>query len=269
VPGLGPDYLSDVEDVLLKFADIPEYRLQGTALPDASSLDRIYLGKLTSDVESLLQQLQLSRLERLHRSVAVHRDVAGVLLAVTARHYAASQSDRRGAITPSSDLVSSIDHAFAGANRHDVLHLCQQVVLQDVLPVPGDDFSMQDVVDFRRTYDDELAEFRLAIANLVSGAAGQTDDSDEIVRSTLDNVDVGLRRLQRASEGKGRRLMTGAGAILLTGAAVRIGTDANTLQSLAAGATFSTGIGVAKRIIRGKPERDPLAYAFQSRLTFG
>lgn len=267
--GLGPDYVSDVEDVLLKFADEPEYRFTGSAFPDASSLDRIYLGKLTSHVEGLLQQLQLCKVGRFGGSVAVHRDVAGVLLAVTARHYAASQSGRHGAITPSSNLDSSIDHAFAGASRLDVLHMCQQVVFQDVLPVPGDAFSLQDVVDFRRTYDDELAEFRLAIADLVRGAAGQTDDSAEIVRSTLDNVDAAVRRLQRASEGKGRRLLTGAGAMLLTGAAVRIGTDADTLQSLAAGAMFSTGTGVAKRVIRGRPERDPLAYAFQARLTFG
>ncbi|MEQ9162686.1 MAG: DUF6236 family protein, partial [Ilumatobacter fluminis] len=266
--GLGQGYLSDVEDALLIFADVPEFRFSGSTFPPLADLVRMYLGKLTEEVERLLQELQLCKLGRFGGTVSVHRAVAEVLLSVTARHYAASSSDASRLVVPSTASELSLEHAFGGSGRDSITYLCQQAVFEQVLPVPGDDCSFQDVVDFRRTYDDEVAEFRLAVEGLAREVGSRVDDEVEMLRSTLEQVDVALRRLRRAAEGKGLRLLRGAGVMLLVGGAAHIGLDAGGFQSVVGGMAGTASVELSTWLLRGKPETDPMAFALRAQLAF-
>ena len=82
--GYAAGYRDEIETALLEFADNDNYRV-GSASPTAwHELTRIYTGKLAFELERSMVDLHLALVDQRSRDLLAHRDVAAIVLAITA-----------------------------------------------------------------------------------------------------------------------------------------------------------------------------------------
>lgn len=108
----------------------------------------------------------------------------------------------------------------------------------------------------------------MAVDRVIRDVSVHDANAEDMARSAIEQVEVAIRRLRRAADRRGLRLLGAAGTILLVGAATRYGADAGTHESAVVGGGSTAALSIVKRVVRGKPERDPFAFAFHAQAAF-
>jgi hypothetical protein len=203
------EYREEIESALLFFTYGLEYRFVGGNPPAPTT--KILLGKMEYAIEVLLFELNLAspRFQD-HTGILVHREVAAVILAITAK-YAAERDqgfDRR--VITSTDSLTARRYARLQIPESAALTGSYELLLEGLLPCPGPMVSLRDVVDFRERHRDELLRFRIEIHRLIRSVESDTDPM-EALRSSREQIESAIRDLERA--GRARRIVFQAGTI--------------------------------------------------------
>ena len=269
VGSLGPDYVPDVEDVLLQYADRPGYHPSGS--PAGPPFVRVYLGKMGWQVEQALEDLGLAE-GRHDWSLRVHEEVAAALLAVTAKHVAAVRNRRLdGRMVTSTDVALCRASAYDPVQRTVDRQRCTEVLLDGVIPTPGPTTSLVDVIEFRTRHRSELQRLRAELSRLVD-AIGDSSDPEDLLSRTKQDLVAACLDLQHAAYSRRLRLVGGSVAVLAIGLGAGHGLSTDHLNLLFQGVGAGAGLYALEHLVRRAPrygDGDPLDYLVRARGLFG
>lgn len=269
VGSLGPNYVLDVEDVLLQYADRPVYRPVGA--PAGPPFVRVYLGKMGWQVEQALADLGLA--EGNHDwSLRVHEEVGAALLAVTAKHVAAASNRRLDTrMVTSTDVALCRAHAYDPVERTVDRQRCTEVLLDGLIPTPGPGTSLIDVIEFRTRHRSELQRLRRELSAFVD-AIGDSSDPEDLLSRSRRELAAACLDLEQAAYSRRLRLVGGSVAVLATGLGANYGLTTDQLNLLFQGIGAGAGLHAIQHMVRRAPrfgDGDPLDYLVRARRQFG
>lgn len=96
--------------------------------------------------------------------------------------------------------------------------VCPELLLEGLVPTPGESVSLHDIVDFRERHRDELLAFRAAVDEAVQ-AILRSDNPVDWIRTERERIERSLREVLRAARARRIRLATGTASVLILGAA--------------------------------------------------
>lgn len=261
--GLSHEYIGEVEDALLYFADLPEYRFGRGGMPPPGDLTRIYMGKLTHQVEDAVKELGLGHLGRFGGHVAVHRDVAAAILAITAKHVASQHRGADSRIVPGTDLPASMEHAYSPIGSEVSRFEAVDLILTGLAPVPGPLVSFEDVVQFRRQHSDELLAYRSEVNKLVEGVRRSEDPLDAI-RSACEGIEAAVVGVRGAARSQRLQLLAGSLAATALVALAHQAVSPETFNVAFDGFATAGSVALGERLVRGRPGSNPYAYLLRA-----
>ncbi len=263
-----PTYRDDIETALLSFADNHRYRFNKMFM-SPRLVDRLYLGKLAAEIEDTLSELQLAKLGR-PGFLVVHRDVQTLILAVTAKYLAACHSDPTSRLLPVTDVALSADHAFLPTANTLLVDRCIEMSLTGLLPTPGEDVSLEDVVDFRRRHDVEVRAFRDALREMVAEVS-TSEAPLEVIRTFRDRVEDATAGLSDAARRRRIALRGGAAAVLVASVGSATLLEPSTVHWAFDGLGTAAGLALVERQARRTQARGDLgafSYLYNAVETF-
>jgi hypothetical protein len=264
-----PTFHDDVETALLTFADHRRFKFD-PALAPPTTPDRLALGKLNHQIEDSLLQLQLAQPGN-PRYLQVHPEVGAVILAVTAKYLAVHDRAADSRLIPTTDLQLDADHAFSAEMQTPLAHRCLELALSGLLPVPGPDVSLRDVIDFRERHDLEVRSFRSALRLLLDEVAA-SDQPVEVIRRFREHIEDVAAALAAAARHRRLAVAGGTAAVLLSGAAATALLEPSTVHWVFDGLGTTIGIGLAERRARRTERRldpGPFSYVYEAARAFG
>lgn len=204
-------YLAEIEEVLTSFADDWRVRFDGW-YPPPRDLTRLFLGKVNPKVEEQLLALHLAKRANRRSYVAVHEEVANMILSVTAVHLARAECSVDTRLTPTTDSPIDLRHAFAPVHSRSASWDCWRLVLDGILPTPDETVPLAEVIKFRRRHERDLITFRTMIRDEILHIMSSSDPHDE-VRSARARLDAGSLAIHSAM--KGRRWRVGVASLFV------------------------------------------------------
>lgn len=158
--------------------------------------DFIYLGKLPLEIEETLRSRSLAQ-ETGKGELLTHRDLTLCILGLAAKHLSNQFTfgDRHYSTHTNSSL--SADFAFSplpDMNSETVL----QIVLRDLLPVPNDQVSFQDILEFKASHARELLAFRRALDGLQVALPQELLQNPGAAAGVRDEFELALHDLHAA-----------------------------------------------------------------------
>src|SRR5262249_27730270 len=143
-------YQREIEDTLLEFADHERFRVGGTgARPAFADLASVQVGKLAYHIESAFQTLDLAVCDPGNDRVYLHREVAAMVLSITAKYVAAGHRDPNSRMVPSTDQPIAERFAYDPLRRRADRYRRWELLLDGLVPVAGDTVSIPEVIAFR------------------------------------------------------------------------------------------------------------------------
>lgn len=264
-------YLEDVEGALQYFASDDSLRFFSGRRPPPRDVNRLYVGKLQPQLEDALQGLALAHPER--RAIPyllVHRKVWEVVLSITAKHLAVANPSTRERLVPGTDLETTARFAYeaqpSAIHRQD----CIELILEGLIPTPGDTVSFADVIAFRNSHHDEVLEFRHVLSQMVHQAR-LSSEPVESIRIAREEIQSALATICRCAERRRLRLTLGRLGLLAVGV---VGARAlgPAVRNWALAETGRAAMGlVAERAVRGPlpSVSGPFAYLHDAAVSFG
>lgn len=264
----GEDYFEEVGLALQEFATQSVY-LATTGRIRPEDLTILKLGKLDYAIEEQLGMFGLSiTTSRTRGDLWVHKEVGVVLLAVTAKHIAALNRARDSRLFTSTDIPLGLHFAYGPLSGRQARYVCPEVLLDGLVPGPGLNVSIAEIVDFRKRYRDELGEFRVELDRMVAEVIASEDPVDT-VRSIEHRVCSTVERLNAASGKRGWRFAGGALSILAVGASAALGMSPSTREWIFNGFGVAATGALLARLVRSPPEKSSFTYLVRAERTFG
>jgi hypothetical protein len=162
-----PQYLNDLEVTLRHFAQDGDHLIAHGQRPPARLVRRLFIGKLLQAVEGVLQETGLGHLERRsYPYLLVHEAVWDAVLSITAKYLSEANLSVVRRLVPTTDLPRSARFAYEDVQDAPTSISAIEVILDGLVPTPGEDVSFDDVVAFREAYADEFIVFRYHIDKL-------------------------------------------------------------------------------------------------------
>ncbi|MBF5033051.1 hypothetical protein IRY44_25175 [Micromonospora sp. ANENR4] len=261
-------YKEEIEAVMLRFADRPGYQFRRNDMPPARETERLYVGKLSAEIENSLLDLGLAKLGRYGGTLIVHHEVAAIILAVTAKFVAATHR------APDSRMIPSTDLPMYQAVANDPLrgfgsrHRCLELMLDGLVPVPDDRTSIEDVVLFRKHNGDDLLKFRVQLQKFLRTVQESEDPLDEIgaVRTEIEHS---INELTRCAKSRKVGLIAAGCSILCLGALVSNLMSDEMLHWVFDGFGTTAIVALSSRLVRGSADADSYSYLLKARRQFG
>jgi hypothetical protein len=201
-------------------------------------------------------------------NLLAHREVAAIVLTITAKHLAMAYRNVDSRLVPSTDLPIYEKIAYDPLRRSPDRYRCLELLLDGLLPRPGPDISIPDVITFRQHHRDELGAFRVEIDRMLRVVRSSDDPLDE-VRSMRGDIEHSIARLKRAAKSRRLRLAAGSCAILALSVTAGTAIHGETLHWVFDGFGAAGAVTLVDRLVRGRPTPDALAYLVSARNAFG
>jgi hypothetical protein len=266
--GYAAGYRDEIETALLEFADNDNYRV-GSASPTARhELTRIYTGKLAGDLEQSMVDLKLALVDRRSRDLLAHRDVAAIVLAITAKYVAAAYRNPNSRMVCSTDLPIFEKIAYDPLRGSQPRSRCLELLLDGLAPVPGDDVSYPDIIDFRERHRDELGRLRTEVARMLRVIRSSEDPFDEI-RSMREEIRQSVTDIKEAARSHRIRLVAGSCSVLALGGTAGAVLHGETLHWVFDGFGVAAIATLMDRLVRGRAPDDAFAYLLSAESAFG
>jgi hypothetical protein len=265
--GYAEGYRDEIENVLLEFADRDSYRFDDINSLPSHDLARIYAGKLARELEQSMVDLRLAVVEPRRGSLLAHREVAAIVLTITAKYIAMAHRDPRSRVTPSTDLPIFEKIAYDPLRGSQDRFRCLELLLEGLVPVPGSDVSLPGVIDFRQRYRDELGALRVEITRMLRVIQSSQDPFDE-VRSMREEIENAVAQLKRAARSRRLGLVAGTCSVLALGLAVGTALPGETLHWVFDGFGTTAVATFTARLVRGRPSNDAFAYLLSAHSAF-
>lgn len=266
--GLSQRYIGEVEDTLLHFADQPDYRFSRSGMPPPGDLTRIYMGKLTHQIEDAIKELGLGHLGRIGGHVAVHRDVASAILAITAKHVASQHRAIDSRLVPCTDTPSSVERAYTPIGSRVSRYESVDLILTGLAPVPGPLVSFDDVVHFRRRHADEVFAFRSEIDKLVQEVQKSEDPLDAI-RSARAGIEAAVTGVRGAAKSQRIQLFGTSVAVAALVTMSHQALSPETFNMAFDGFAAAGAVTLSERLTRGRAKSSPYTFLLQARAEYG
>jgi len=168
----------------------------------------------------------------------------------------------------STDLPIYEKIAYDPLRRSPDRFRCLELLLDGLLPNPGADVSIPDVINFRQHHRDELLAFWVEIERMLRVVRSSEDPLDE-VRSMRGEIEHSIAQLRRAARSRRFRLAAGSCAILALGVTAVTAIHGETLHWAFDGFGVAAVATLMDRLVRGRPDPDALAYLLSAQNTFG
>jgi hypothetical protein len=249
--GYAAGYRDEIETALLEFADNDSYRFGSDSPPAPHELTRIYAGKLTRELEQSMTDLDLALVDRGSRNLLAHRDVAAIVLAITAKYVAAAYKSPDSRMVCSTDLPIFEKIAYDPLRGSQSRSRCLELLLDGLAPVPGDEVSYPDIIDFRERHRDELGRFRIEVARMLRVIRSSDDPFDEI-RSMREEIRQSVTDVKKAAKSRRIRLVAGSCSVLALGSAAGTVIHGETLHWVFDGFGVPAVATVMGRFVRGR-----------------
>jgi len=109
-----PGYREEIREALVHFADDDSMSFRNHQYPSPPELRRLILGKLNDSIDQTLEELGLGKRQRKSYSyLVVHKDVAEVVLSITAKYLAADNRSSSERIILGTDNPKAARYAVA------------------------------------------------------------------------------------------------------------------------------------------------------------
>lgn len=167
---------------------------------------RLHAEKIEYPLFSVLQERGLAR-PRSYPWYAVERNTALAYMALLAKYLARTDSSD---MTPSTDVRLYHDMAYLSREgSKNVVDLA--LTLCNLLPVPRDDVSIADVIEFKHQRMDELLQFRKVLSDLRNTVAkcNNTNEVRQAASEAQDSVAQGIQDLTSALHDKKLPILLG------------------------------------------------------------
>lgn len=264
----GRDYREEIENALLEFADNDSYRIGPSSSLRQHELTRIYEGKLAAQLERSMADLGLAVVERRSGNLLVHREVAAIVLAITAKYLAAAHRKLDSRMIPSTDLPIFEKIAYDPLRGSQTRFRCLELLLDGLMPVPEDTVPFPDIIDFREHHRDELGRLRVEIARMLRVIQSSDDPFDE-VRSMREEMKQSITNVKAAAKSRRIRLIAGSCSVLALGAVAGATLHGQTLHWVFDGFGIATVATAMDRLVRGRPTDGAFAYLLSAQSAFG
>ena len=168
--------------------------LQASPIKNAT---QIHMGKLyaafTKDLEE--HQLLLSTALSTDGFCQIDRHAGYVYMSILAKYLAESQFDL---MVPVTNIKESHNFAFL-QKRKLPQTVCFDFLLKDILPLPTDETSIDDILQFKTRRYDELLRFRLLLDdfNKKIGSCESLDEIHQMTASFKDDLVIGVSDIHR------------------------------------------------------------------------
>jgi hypothetical protein len=266
--GYAEGYKDEVEAVMLRFADRPGYRFRQHEIPPAGETERLYVGKLSSAIESSLLDLSLAKLGRYGGTLIVHREVAAMILAITAKFVAASHRALDARIIPSTDLPIYSAIANDPLRGFGSRHRCLELLLDGLVPAPDDRASIEDVVYFRTHNKDDLLGFRIQLQRFLRTVQESEDPLDEVIAARQE-IEHSIKELTKSARSRKLGLVAASSSILCLGALTSTLMPDEMLHWVFDGFGTTAVAALSSRFVRGSADPDSYSYLLKARRQFG
>jgi Family of unknown function (DUF6236) len=261
------DYRDEIETSLLEFADNDNYRVGSFGSTERYDLTPIYAEKLADQLEWSMETLELARRRR-NGDLLVHRNVAAIVLAITAKYVAAAYRRQDSRMICSTDLPIFEKIAYDPLRGSRSRSRCLELLLDGLVPVPGNEVPYPDIIDFREHHPDELRRLRLKVAEMLRVIQDSADPFDEI-HDMRDEIRQSVNDIKRAARSRRIRLVAGSCSVLALGAITRAVLHGETLHWVFDGFGVAAVATLMDRLVRGRGPDDAFAYLLSAQSAFG
>ncbi len=162
-------------------------------------------------------------------------------------------------VIPSTDSPIAVSHAYDPFRQAKDHYGCVELILDGLLPAPGPEVSIADVVEFRNRHSDELGRFRIAVSRMVEQIALAAEPLDAI-RSARDEIGVAVRDLERAGRSRRVRLVAAGLSIIGFSALVQRTVPIETTRWMFDGLGGAASATALHRLTRPPPSDEPYTY---------
>lgn len=266
--GYAAGYRDEIETALLEFADNDNYRLGSDSPPAPHELEQIYAGKLARELERSMTDLDLALIDRGNHNLLAHRDVAAIVLAITAKYVAAAYRNPDSRMVCSTNLPIFEKIAYDPLRGSQSRSRCLELLLDGLAPVPGDEVPYTDIIDFRERHRDELGRLRIEVARMLRLIQSSDDLFDEI-RSMREEIRQSVTDIKKAAKSRRIRLVAGSCSVLALGGAAGTVIHGETLHWVFDGFGVAAVATLTDRLVRGRTPDNAFAYLLSTQGAFG
>lgn len=259
-------YSKEVSAALQTFVKPIRFRFRTAEM--SSQYIRLYLGKLTYDIETLLSARRVAK--RLpDGDLLIPLEVGRVVLAITAKYLAREAlRDYGRALHPQTDQADSLDHGYGEVASLD-RHRCRELLWRGLLPVPSGEVSFDDIVQFRQHHRMELLRLRHEIETLITQVRDNPDPMDAI-HAARQGVELAIMEVSRAARSRRLRLVAANATVVLTGSVSGALMSQDSLSLVYGGFGAGALAALGSRIVRGHAGCDsPYGYLVRAQQTYG
>jgi len=264
----GRDYKDEIETALIEFADNDSYRIGRMDSLPQHELARIYAGKLADQLEQSMIDLDLAVGEPRSRNLLAHQEVAAIVLAITAKYVAADYRVPDSRMIPSTDLPIFENIAYDPLRGSRTRFRCLELLLNGLVPAPGDEVPFADIIDFRERHSDELGALKVEIARMLRVIQSSNDPFDE-VQSMRQEIQQSVSDIKAAARSRRIRLVAGSCSVLALGVGARSVLHSDTLHWVFDGFGVVAVATLMDRLVRGRPSPNSFAYLQSAEAAFG
>jgi Family of unknown function (DUF6236) len=180
-------------------------------------------------------------------------------LAIAARYVTETNTGGKLRVVPETDR-SSVFAAILEPHGIEERRRCRELLLDGVIPTPGEEVPFADIVDFRSRYRDELLEFRSLIDSMLEGVRQGPDPLDSIY-SARQEIELSIRRIERAARSRRLRLTSVAATAVALGSTAFSAVSAETVHWVFDGFGVAASAALGSRLVRG-PADDKGSYGY-------
>lgn len=264
----GRDYRDEIESALIEFADNDNYRIGFIDSLPQPELARIYVGKLADQLVQSMIDLGLAVAEPRSHNLLAHPEVAAIVLAITAKYVAANYNVPDSRMIPSTDLPIFENIAYDPLRGSKKRFRCLELLLNGLVPAPGDEVPFSDVIDFRERHSDELGALKVEVARMLRVIQFSDDPFDE-VQSMRQEIQQSVSDIKAAARSRRMRLAAGSCSVLALSIGARSVLRTDTLHWVFDGFGVVTVATLTDRLVRGRPSTDSFAYLLSAEAAFG
>lgn len=258
----------EIETALLEFADSDKYRVGSADSTERYELTRIYAGKLAGELTRSMETLELALVDNRSGDLLAHREVAAIILAITAKYVAAAYRDRDSQMICSTDLPIFEKIAYDPLRGSRSRSRCLELLLDGLAPVPGDEVPFPDIIDFRERHRDELRRLQIEVARMLRVIRSSEDPFDEI-RSMREEIRQSVSDIKKAAKSRRIRLVAGSCSVLALGTTAGAMLHGETLHWVFDGFGVAAVATLMDRLVRGRAPDDAFAYLLSAQNAFG
>lgn len=230
---------------------------------------RLYYGKLPVDLEYRLREAGVLR--ELEGSYQAPEALLGPLLSLLARAVADGEPDPTVGWVCHTNIERAAAMAYDGTETSGVPGW--RVNMGWIFKVPSPETPLEDILDFRRRYNDERIELLRAVDKFVAEAGGP--DAPDLLPQIAEEVEYAMAQIDHASRARGIKLKKAVAFGTLAAVAGATPVAAADALGPIAGAASAGVFGVAGSLLAGASQThikpgvvNPYNYLHRARAQF-